>query len=344
MKKILFRAFALLTGIVFVLLSLELFLRINPKFGYNYIFSKFKLGMFPKAPHLRPSTLLGYEQIPNSGPWDWGNKITMVNSYGLFSKEYKLHKDKGVFRILILGDSIAELSWGSELLEDHLNNDVRSHARYKNFEIWNAGVTGYDVRRYALYLKYRGLKYEPDMVIIFFCLNDFSLNTSVFYKTRDGDLNYYFSISEISKKYNVNSFLMKHSYLYRIIILKLNSYLLDMKKRKNIDPEAEVGRYYLQMIKEICESKRIPLFAVVFPLLMPMNEYNGYEIEQYKTICKVTKDLKINYLDLYEYLPEAELYSLRMTEEDNIHPNREGFRLIAKVIYEYLLDSFFKDK
>lgn len=338
MKKILFILISLLIGVAIILFSLELSLRINPKFGYIYSSFKFKcdkLGMHQETfNYLRPSALLGYEHIPNC------NK--MINSYGLTGREYKFHKDKDTFRILILGDSIAAQGWSCEFLEGYLNNNPLLQARYKSFEIWDAGVASYDVRRYALYLKYKGVNYKPDMVIIYFCLNDFVINTSVYYKDKNGTTRYYFPIPEISKRYNVNPFLMKRSYLYRFVILRLDSYLLSKKRPNGISQMEENGRYYLQMIKEICENNKIPLFAVIFPYLKPLDKYKDEQIEEYKTIRKVTKDLGIVHLDLYGYLPIENMYVLRENKkEDEIHPNLEEGRFIAKLIYNFLLNNFF---
>jgi len=341
MKRLLSGLITLLIGIGFTLVSLELFLRMNPRFGYNYNSFRFKsdrLNRVPTFAFLQPSPLLGYEHIPNFGTYGWVGKI---NSYGLVGKEYKFHKDKGAFRILVLGDSIAEQGWPCEFLEDYLNTSPLLHSRFKNFEIWNAGVTSYDVRRYALYLKYKGLSYKPDMVIIFFCLNDFDLNLNIYYCTKNGVREYYFPISEISKIYNVNSILMKHSYVYRFIILRLNSYLLSKNNQKSINQFERDGRYYLRIIKEICDNNRIPLFAVVFPYLKPLIEYNVGQRYEYQAICKVTKELKVDYLDLYKYLPEKDLYNLRANKDDYVHPSYEGHRFIAKIIYDFLLNRFF---
>ena len=346
MKKFLFILISLLIGIGFALISLELFLRLNPKFGY--IHHSLKLLTKSEAPmvthaNIRPSTLLDYEHIPNYNPGVFSHGYNpRLNSYGLIGEEYKLEKDKGIYRILFLGDSIAAQSWSGEFLEDELNN-LKLHLRYK-FEIWNAAVAGYDVRRYYIYLKHKGLNYNPDMVLIFFCMDDFGANMNICYKIKDKITAYYFPLTEISKRYTVNPFLIRHSYLYRFVILRVNSYLLSKKKIQGIDPDEENGRYYLQMIKEICENNKIPLFVVIFPYLKPLDEYKDYQIYQYKTICKVIKDLRIKHLNLYEHLPKESLYSLRVNKGDEIHPSREGHRLIAKIIYDYMLDNFFKDK
>jgi lysophospholipase L1-like esterase len=342
MKKLLFIIVSLFIGIGIALVILESFLRLDQKFGYNYSLCKFKnerLKLLDKDNfrYIRPSALLGYEIIPNS---KYGLPVAS-NSYGLIGREYKLSKDKNTFRILLLGDSIAWQDWSRQSLEKELNSHPLFNVKYK-FEIWNAGCPSYDVRRYYLYLKHKGLNYKPDMVIIFLFMNDFELNTNVYYKNQAGATEYYFPISEISKRICVNPFLMKHAYLYRFIILRLDSYLLSKKKIQGArQPEEENGRYYLQMIKEICENKKIPLLAVIFPYLKPLDEYKDYQVSQYKVILKVIKDLKINHLNLYEYLYQENLYSLRGRKEDEIHPNVQTHRFIGKLIYDYLLNSDF---
>jgi hypothetical protein len=340
MKKLLFIIISLFLGIGIALIILESFLRLNPKFGYNYSLCKFKnekLMMLDQDnfKYIRPSALLGYEIIPNS----CDGLPVASNSYGLIGREYKLNKDKNTFRILLLGDSIAWQDWSRQSLEENLNRHPLLNAKYK-FEIWNAGCPSYDVRRYYLYLKHKGLNYKPDMVIIFLFMNDFGLNTNVYYKNQAGAAEYYFPISEVAKRICVNPFLMKHAYLYRFIILRLDSYLLSKKNIPGANlPEEENGRYYLRMIKEICENKKIPLLAVIFPYLKPLAEYEGYQASQYKVILTVIKDLKINHLNLYEYLCQEDLYNLRGRKEDEIHPNCQTHRFIGKLIYDYLLNS-----
>jgi lysophospholipase L1-like esterase len=325
------RILFVLFGVATVLAAAELFLRLQPGLEDRYSTARFRSDQLwlKDFSYLRPSALLGYECIPNSQP--------RINSYGMVSKEYKFIKDKDVFRILILGDSIAEQGWIGEYLEERLN-DNKPNSRYK-FEIWNAGVGSYDVRRYALYLKHKGLRYNPDMVVIFFCMNDFELNLKVYYKNNAGVTNYQFPVSEISKKYTASPFLLKHSFLYRFIVLRLNSYMLSRKKTQNINRDEEAGRYYLQMIKDICEARKIPLFAVIFPYLKPLGEYEPYQKEEYDTICNVVKEKKISILNLNDRFSGVELAGFRGERTDESHPSREAGYIISGVIYDYLFNS-----
>lgn len=327
-------------GIGIALLSLELFLRLTPKFGYNYTSFRFKKEKIKHLKddnfrYLRPSGLLGYEHIPNGA-----YESIRINSYGLVGEEYKLKKDKAIYRILILGDSIAEQNWSCVYLESLLNRDPILRTRYK-FEVWNAGVGGYSVRQYALYLKNKGLNYKPDMVIIYFCLNDFNIGTNVYYKTKGGLTEYCFPMAQISRFCNVNKSLMKHSYLYRFIILRLDSYLSGRGKIKGISQLEQDGKFYTQMIKQICEKNKIPLLTMVFPYLKPLSKYSAPQARQYKIMSKVIKDLKIDYLDLHEYLSAHNLYILRNARGDDIHPDFDGHCLIGNIIYEYLVKNYF---
>ena len=197
MKKLIINIACLLASIIFIFSAIELFLRINPKFGYIYnSFKRTELTLDNFTNYLQPSSLLGYELIPCRD---------RVNSYGLVGKEYNLQKNNNTFRILLLGDSIAWQDHSRQFLEDSLNNDISLNSKYK-FEIWNASCPSYDIRRYALYLQHEGLAYKPDMVMIFFCMNDFNLDINFYYKESEKVTTYFMPLNEVSKRFIVNHF------------------------------------------------------------------------------------------------------------------------------------------
>lgn len=332
-KKISFRIIAIFIGVITPFLLFELFFRLYPAFGY--IYNSLKTLSCSEAPMLqqfvgcalRPSLLLGYENIPNSEG---------INSYGLVGREYRLKKDNNTFRILLLGDSIAwQQGWASEYLESLLNNSLLSVHKYK-FEIWNAAVPSYDIRRYALYLKHKGLRYKPDMVLIYLFMNDFGFDTNVYYKTKDGATAYYFPLSEVTKKLTVNPVMLRHSHLYRWLMLKYNTYLSNIKNSNSSDEP----KYYLGMIKGICSAYKIKLFVVVFPYLKPVDKYEKYQISEYTNILDTLSGSGIKYISLYDNLQHLDLYSLRFYKDDEMHPSQEGHKVIARIIYNYLMGDF----
>jgi len=96
------------------------------------------------------------------------------NSRGLHDHEYTYEKGPGTTRILVLGDSFVEALQVPmeknfcEITEQELNSALQP-ARY---EVINMGVSGYSPILEYLYLKKEGLKYGPDIVILFFFMND----------------------------------------------------------------------------------------------------------------------------------------------------------------------------
>lgn len=343
-KSLILNLLIFLTSSVLVISATEMLLRLKPELtGIRAGSCRYlppdaigKTGI-AKGP-FRPSRVLGYEFTPNL----WAGEA-VVNSYGLIGKEYKLQKDKGIYRILLLGDSIAAQDWSRKYLEEKLNNRALLSSKYQ-FEIWNAGVPGYDVRRYALYLKYKGMNYNPDMVMIFFCLNDFEPNTFVYYKDERGIVRFDFAFAELSRAYFFNPFLVKHSYLYRFIIVKLENYLADKKRNRDMPAEEENGKFYLGMIKDICQRNNIPLFCIIFPYLKPLDKYDNIQMRQYEIMRKVARDSNVSYIDLHDYLSEKRIYGLRENKDDDIHPGPQGHRLIANIIYGRLSDNFLKYK
>lgn len=332
----------LLTSAIF-LLGAELFFRINRNFGVRYDFFRYqKTSIMVESMNrdnikngnalYRPSALFGYELAPNAE-----YRFGKINSYGMVGKEYKLEKDKGIYRILILGDSIAQQNWSAEFLEEKLNKNPILSKKYK-FEIWNAGVASWDVRRYANYLKYKGIKYNPDMVLIFFWYNDLGSNTCVYYKTEKGLIECDFPIRGLQRNYNPNPFLLKHSYLYRFIVMRLENYLIS-KRMPGVDEGEQEAKFYLNKIKELCQKEQIPLVGVLFCYLKSFNEYSSFDKRDYTLMKKVLSDVSINYLDLHNYLPEEKRYMLRDKKDDEIHPSKEGHKIVAEVIYDYLLTN-----
>ena len=127
-------------------------------------------------------------------------------------------------------------------------------------------------------------------------------------------------------------------------MLKIDGYLIAKKKLQKSDLLEEDVKYYMQMIQDICKKNNIRLFVVIFPYLKPLKEYQDYQINQYQAIYKVIKNLNVDYVNLYEYLPEKELYSLRNRKDDEMHPSKDGHILMEKIIYNHLLKKYFNNK
>jgi len=98
-----------------------------------------------------------------------------INSLGFRDEEFPEEKPEGVFRILVLGDSMAfgpamnlEQTF-PKVLEELLNDRVASDIHY---QVINAGVSGYNTYQELATWRNVGVALDPDLIIVGFCVND----------------------------------------------------------------------------------------------------------------------------------------------------------------------------
>ncbi|GEM_PF-1088074 len=297
--------------------------------------------------YCRPSAIpgVGYELIPGARAEE------KVNVYGMVGKEYPLIKSKNVYRILVLGDSVTEEYSFVKNLEARLNRECPN----KVFELWNAGVGGYAVNQYAAYLKYKGFQYNPDMVIVDLCLNDFDLDTIVYYETEKGIVAYDNAGYNLSKAVPLNKWLYLHSYFYRFLISRLERVAVTYERKHadnfadggKVDEGAVEGRYYLKTIRDMCAKHNVPLVVALFPYLKARAEYDDGESQSHRIMVKSLQEFGINFIDLDEYIPENIRPGLRSNlklSPDYVHFTPEGYKLAAAAVTPYLIKNYFKAK
>ena len=101
-----------------------------------------------------------------------------VNSEGFRAPEYTIPKPEEVLRILAVGDSVVQAfsvaykrTW-EQVLQDRINQRFASLGLNKKCEVINTGVGGYVSWQALQRLGNRGLKYQPDLVLVLVGAND----------------------------------------------------------------------------------------------------------------------------------------------------------------------------
>jgi lysophospholipase L1-like esterase len=126
---------------------------------------------------LSPDPDIGYEPVPNldyRGALDsFHDYAGTSNSLGFRDRDHALRKQPGVLRILILGDSVAA-GQGVARFEDTfpalLERELNAGGLAS--EVISFAVTGYNTQQEVAMLAAKGLAFEPDLVLVAYCLND----------------------------------------------------------------------------------------------------------------------------------------------------------------------------
>ena len=115
---------------------------------------------------------------PYYSGWFAGVPIRINNLGMRDTRDYAIEKQPGTFRILLLGDSVA---FGHGSIYEHtyaylLEHRLTSWRPDVDWQIWNAGVPGYNTSQELAYLERVGSVYKPDLVIVGFHPNDVTSN------------------------------------------------------------------------------------------------------------------------------------------------------------------------
>ena len=120
--------------------------------------------VFSENYEISDNATLGYVLKPGSV-----KGLYRINSGGFRDREFSEEKPPGVFRIVVVGDSVTFgllCDAGSaypKQLESLLNEQATGGA--PRFEVLNLGVTGYNISQVVEFLRVVGTRYEPDLIV-----------------------------------------------------------------------------------------------------------------------------------------------------------------------------------
>lgn len=103
-----------------------------------------------------------------------------INSRGLRDRDHDFEPQPGVFRVVLLGDSVA---WGWGVDDGLAFADIAERELGPGVEVINLSVPGYSTDQQLATLRGEGRAYRPDLVLLCFVLNDVLGN-----ETREGYL------------------------------------------------------------------------------------------------------------------------------------------------------------
>jgi len=236
-----------------------------------------------------------------------------TNSIGLREeREYSLEKPFRTFRVAVVGDSYT-LGSGIEVhdtypkvLEKQLNN-------YKGrYEFINFGVGGYSLRQYVAVIKFKALKFHPDLILIGWCAgNDHEI---------DPEINF-------SRKYNVRP---TKSGFFKSYLVQLFIHVVSHKgvSKKAIYKPNEIDHMNAMFNK----IERLPANTPVVVVNLGFDEQNGPILE------RLAKSCGLHFVDTIPAFQGKNQrdYVIHLLDK---HPNARANLIFAKVIQRYLLEQ-----
>ena len=177
-KKIIFSLAAAVFG-VFIIFGI---LEVAARFIWKYNVSLREVTRKAEDPRIMFEMAPGTETVFTGQHVKIRPTTIKISSQGIRDRAYPLEKPKGVYRIVILGDSVS-FGWGVELdetfpklLEFFLNE--REPGKY---EVINFSVPGYNFSQEVATLETKCLAYHPDLVIFSVCGNDYQVAFNYLY-------------------------------------------------------------------------------------------------------------------------------------------------------------------
>ncbi len=274
---------------------------------------------------------------------------------GLRAKEYD--QKPGAYRIFCLGDSMT-FGYGVEAQETYASLLSRDLGRIlgRKIESINGGISGYDVDRYPLVLEYIGLKYHPNLVIVFFTIsNDFGVIVKEGVLSGESAKKDSFSIRRMF--INIKEYLFRHSHFYAWIkrrldgLSPLNGMLVRLGLRdigdiylKDYPPSMELkvmrAKNALEEIKNMGVANNFNVIVIAIPdaIQIAKNikmDSRYWDMEKpNRALEGIAGSLGLEYLDLLPLFKSED--SEKFYYKKDGHLNKLGHEEVAEIVSGYL--------
>lgn len=314
---------ALLSGVIFFTLAeislgiLNLNFPVRQRYRFHpsfFVDPQASEGKFLKDPVLFWRLNPDFPFLPNE-----------INSKGFRDREFGLKKEQGAYRIISLGDSITygvpeKLVRMEDTYPERLEILLNSHFPERKFEVINAGVPGYSSYQGLMYLK-ELLKYEPDLITIYFGNNDGA--PAVYYSDREQHSQPLWIIK-------LQNWLINFR-LYRLLC----SLIIPLKKADILDSKNSKPRVsYKEHIENVNEMIKIAKqynikIVYITPLvymekrIQPVYEPFPLDIPKVDIVKRLQQDNE-NLEDLFF---------------DNCHYTPKGHQIVGEEIYKLLVNE-----
>jgi len=262
-----------------------------------------------------------------------------TNSLGYRDNEHRPAKPPGVRRVVVLGDSF---TWGAKVEFDdayprRLERGLARH-RGEAWEVISLARSGMNTVEEAEQLGTEGLAYDPDVVVLGYCLNDSEDdNAAEARRARDW--------TEMKKERRSPSDGLERSALYRLIRRRIWATVENRRRiaayRSMYAPEYPgwiAGQRALKSMAEWCRERKVPFLVMIFPLFgNPLDrDYPFPEI--HAAVSRAAAEAGARVVDLLPAYRGLNWELLVVDGPNDEHPNEIAHRIAADVLLSALDD------
>jgi len=291
-----------------------------------------------------------------------------INSQGLRDDEVLINRPSGSLRILLLGDSV---TFGTcvargRIYPDHLEQLLQQ--RYGEIDVINAGVGGYTTFNELQYYLTEGRKYEPDIVILSFCLNDVA-NPRLHWGSETDKMleipveaipniehDKHYARPLIQKRERALYSLLRRSKLFNAIRWRWKLFTYHFTKPKIptfitgddttsirvlIDEESPEFRWLVSKFDQLNEAVTgdgSTLMIVLFPLAYQLDEDYPYVPQEHLSyLCAVNDIPCLDLLPSFRKYRKEELFLLENAGYNDVwHLTGKGHDVTARKLFDWL--------
>jgi len=264
-----------------------------------------------------------------------------INSKGLRDREFAYAKPAGVRRIVGLGDSFT-FGMGTETGRVFLKALERMLDRERpgRFQVLNMGVPGHNTASEFHYLKTEGVRYDPDVVIVCFTVNDAQQSSETYADHRFDSARSF--VLEALRDIRNGSYLVTFLFSrWQYATLRLRSRYNDTDYHNALyapgRPGWEACRRALGDLSAWCDRRGARCLLVLFPFMTDLDDRYPFAGIHAKVAAEArARGLPV--LDLFESFRGRRATDLWVSLMDS-HPNARAHDIAARAVFEHLEKS-----
>ncbi len=258
------------------------------------------------------------------------------NAHGFRGADYSYSKHNGTFRIVIVGDSVAEGQGVSyeerfaQVLETKLN--LPTADTEQKVEAIVLALSGYSTSQELYLLEHEAFEYSPDLIVWAYVLND---PADPVFHNANGELGrYYFkpvlhTANFVSRKlFEINERIKKEdcgmAYFEFLHCVYWDQVVSNIKK-----------------IAAVSQQRHVPIIFLIHPIFEENGNFDNYALAPlHAKLGAAAASAGLPVVDVLNAYKGHEMHELRLPQKkyyDPLHPNADGHRLTADYLFEYIV-------